>query len=159
MFAHRFKFLAPAILAVLAQTGSPAFAEDKMKGATIVIAKGTCVQFTFASKDYPCKAVIYTHFNNGRTLWQLPIPDGTLMLAGSTDSQPDPTKYILQIDQLDVTTVGNNAQPVVAKGVCTSSPSADGKYLNELSCSVTSAKGDAKIEFKGDGTPVDIKTL
>ena len=81
------------------------------------------------------------------------------MLAGSTDSQPDPTEYILQIDQLDVTTVSNSAKPVAAKGVCTSSLSADGKYLNALSCSVTSAKGDAKIEFKCDGTPVDIKTL
>ena len=124
-----------------------------------MIAKGTCAQFTFAGKDYPCKLVVYNHLNNGRTLWQLLLPHGALMLAGGTDSQPDPTKYILQIDQLNVSTAGNGAKPAAAKGVCTSSLSADGKYLNALSCSVTSAKGDAKIEFKGDGTPVDIKTL
>jgi hypothetical protein len=125
----------------------------------MVFAKGTCTHFTVSGQSYSCKAVIYSHFKNGRTAWQVPMPEGALMLAGERDSQLDPTKYVLQIDKLRAGRGDGSSQPYPANGKCIARLSADGKYLHSLSCSATNGVEDVQLEFEGDGSPVDRKIL
>jgi hypothetical protein len=77
-----------------------AVAQESLKGAVMVFAKGTCTHFVVSGQSYQCTSVVYTHFRNGRTAWQVPMPNSALMLAGGRDSQLDPMKYVLQIDRL-----------------------------------------------------------
>ena len=63
-------------------------AQDKMRGAVMVFAKGSCTSFIVSGRTYSCNAVVYSHLKNGRTAWQVPMPDGALMLSGARDSQP-----------------------------------------------------------------------
>lgn len=133
-------------------------AQDNMRGAVMVFAKGNCTSLVVSGRSYSCNAVVYAHLKNGRTSWQVPMPDGALMLSGARDSQPEPSRYILQIDTLRLSQ-GSSGR---ATGTCTANLSADGVYLHSLSCSATSAQKGVEtiqLEFKGDGSPVDRKTL
>lgn len=132
---------------------------DSLKGAVMVFAKGTCTRFVLSGESYSCNMVMYSHFRNGRTAWQVPMPDGALMLAGAQDSQLDPTRYVLQIDRLRAGRSDGSSQPYRANGKCTAKLSADGKYLYSLSCSATNGVEKVELEFQGDGSPVDRKSF
>lgn len=134
-------------------------AQDSLKGAVMVFAKGTCTRFVLSGEQYSCRMLMYTHFRNGRTAWQVPMPDGALMLAGGQDSQLDPTRYVLQIDRLRAGRSDGSSKPYPAKGRCTAKLSADGKYLYSLSCSATNGIEKVELEFQGDGSPVDRKSF
>jgi hypothetical protein len=136
-----------------------AVAQESLKGAVMVFAKGTCTRFVVSGQSYPCTSVIYTHFRNGRTAWQVPMADGALMLAGGRDSQLDPSKYVLQIDRLRVGRSDGSSQPYPASGKCVAMLSPDGSYLHSLSCSATNGIEGVELEFQGDGSPVDRKRL
>ena len=134
-------------------------AQESLKGAVMVIAKGACTHFVVSGQRYPCTAVIYSHFKNGRTAWQVPMPEGALMLSGGHDSQLDPTKYVLQIDRLRAGRSDGSSQPYPARGQCVARLSEDGTYLYSLSCRATNGIEDVELDFQGDGSPVDRKTL
>jgi hypothetical protein len=136
-----------------------AVAQDSLKGAVMVFAKGTCTHFVVSGQSYSCTAVIYTHFRNGRTAWQVTMPDSALMLAGGRDSQLDPSKYVLQIDRLRSGRSDGSSQPYPAQGKCVAMLSPDGSYLHSLSCTATNGIEDVGLEFQGDGSPVDRKRL
>ena len=136
-----------------------ASAQESLKGAVLVFAKGACTHFVVSGQSYPCTTVIYTHFKNGRTAWQVPMPHGALMLAGGQDSQLDPTKYVLQIDRLRAGRSDGSSQPYPAQGKCIAKLSPDGRYLHSLSCSATNGIEGVELEFQGDGSPVDRKIL
>ncbi|WP_116399499.1 hypothetical protein [Methylovirgula sp. 4M-Z18] len=153
------KIVALAVAGLVMLTGGLAEAQDSLSGAVIVIAKGSCTRFTVSGQSYSCSAIIYSHFRNGRTGWQIPIPNGALMLSGGRDSQPDPTKYILQIDMLRFGRGDGSGQNYRVEGTCTASLSADGEYFYTLSCSAKGGAEDIQLEFKGDGSPVDRKVL
>ena len=147
------KIAAAAIAGFVMLMGGPAEAQDR--GTTTVFARGSCASLTVLGQSSSCEAVIYAHFKNGRTAWQVPTPEGVLMLSGARDSQPDPTKYILQIDTVRL----GSSKYQRAKGTCTANISEDGKYFHALSCSVTSGVKKIELEFKGDGSPVERKDL
>jgi hypothetical protein len=134
-------------------------AQESLKGAVMVFAKGACNHFVVSGQRYPCTAVIYSHFKNGRTTWQVPMPEGALMLSGGHDSQLDPTKYVLQIDRLRAGRSDGSSQPYPARGQCVARLSEDGRYLYSLSCRATNGIEDVELDFQGDGSPVDRKTL
>lgn len=125
----------------------------------MVFAKGTCTRFVISGKSYQCQSVIYSHFANGRTAWNVAMPEGALMLAGGRDSQLDPSRYILQIDKIRAGRGDGSSDPYPAKGRCTANLSADGAYLHSLSCKASNGLEDVELEFKGDGSPVDRKKL
>lgn len=134
-------------------------AQKSLKGAVMVVAKGACTHFVISGQRYPCTMVIYSHFKNGRTAWQVPMPDGALMLSGGHDSQLDPTKYVLQIDRLRAGRSNGSSQAYPARGQCVARLSEDGTYLYSLSCRATNGIEDVELDFQGDGSPVDRKTL
>jgi len=136
-----------------------ALAQESLKGAVMVFAKGTCTHFVVSGQSYPCTSVIYTHFRNGRTAWQVPMGDSALMLAGGRDSQLDPSKYVLQIDRLRAGRSDGSSQPYPAQGKCVAMLSPDGSYLHSLSCTATNGIEGVELEFQGDGSPVDRKRL
>jgi hypothetical protein len=136
-----------------------AVAQESLKGAVMVFAKGTCTHFVVSGQSYPCTSVVYTHFRNGRTAWQVPMPNSALMLAGGRDSQLDPTKYVLQIDRLRAGRSDGSSEPYPAHGKCVAMLSPDGSYLHSLSCSATNGIEGVELEFQGDGSPVDRKRL
>ena len=153
------KSLSALIAGVLMMSAGNCAAQESLKGAIMVFAKGTCAHFTVSGQSYPCRAVIYTKFTNGRVAWQVPMPEGALMLAGGQDSQLDPTRYVLKIDKLRAGRSDGSSQPYPAKGTCTAKLSADGVYLYSLSCTATNDVEDVQVEFKGDGSPVDRKSF
>jgi hypothetical protein len=136
-----------------------AVAQESLKGAVMVFAKGTCTHFVVSGQSYQCTSVVYTHFRNGRTAWQVPMPNSALMLAGGRDSQLDPTKYVLQIDRLRAGRSDGSSEPYPAHGKCVAMLSPDGNYLHSLSCSATNGIEGVELEFQGDGSPVDRKRL
>jgi len=140
-------------------SGERAIAQESLKGAVMVFAKGACTHFVVSGQNYPCTSVIYSHVKNGRTAWQVPMPDGALMLSGGQDSQLDPTKYVLQIDRLRAGRSDGSSQPYPAKGQCIARLSADGVYLYSLSCRATNGIEGVELDFQGDGSPVDRKVL
>jgi hypothetical protein len=95
------------------------------------------------------------HLPNGRTNFNLTTPNGAIMLSGGTDSQPDPTNYILEVDTIRVVRGDGRSDGFRVKGRCTMSVSVDGDYVHSLSCA---AKGKTKavtVEFVGDGSKVE----
>lgn len=134
-------------------------AQDSLKGVVMVFAKGTCTHFVVSGESYSCAMVVYSHFRNGRTAWQVAMPHGALMLAGEQDSQLDSTRYVLQVDLLRAGRSDGSSQPYPARGTCSAKLSADGKYLYSLSCSATNGVEKVELEFQGDGSPVDRKSL
>jgi len=153
------KKISCAIFCLIALFSTAVCAQESLAGAIMVFAKGKCTTLSVSGEKYTCKAVVYSHFKNGRTAWQVAIPDGAIMLAGGRDSQLDPTRYVPQIDTLRAGRGDGSSQPYKAQGTCTAKLSADGVYLHSLSCSATNGIEDVQIEFFGDGTPVDRKTL
>jgi hypothetical protein len=158
MNSNKRTLLVPAIATFLLSSGL-AEAQDSLKGAVMVVAKGTCTRLVISGENYSCKLVMYSHFQNGRTAWQVPMPNSALMLAGGRDSQLDPTKYVLEIDRLRAGHSDGSSQPYPAKGRCVSRISADGRFLYSLSCSATNGIEDIELEFEGDGSPVSRKIL
>lgn len=136
-----------------------AVAQESLKGAVMVFAKGACTHFVISGRNYPCTAVVYSHFKNGRTAWQVPMPDGALMLSGAQDSQLDPSKYVLQIDRLRAGRSDGSSQPYPAKGKCIARLSGDGVYLYSLSCRATNGLENVELDFQGDASPGDRKVL
>jgi hypothetical protein len=134
--SRNYMLVASTVLAIFSMGN--AVAQESLKGAVMVFAKGTCTHFVISGHIYPCTSVIYTHFRNGRTAWQVPMPDGALMLAGGRDSQLDPSKYVLQIDRLRAGRSDGSSQPYPAQGKCIAMLSPDGTYLHSLSCTATS---------------------
>jgi len=153
------KLLLAATIGLGILASGPGAAQDSLKGAVMVFAKGACTRFIVSGQSYPCTLVVYSHFKNGRVAWQVPMPEGALMLAGGQDSQLDPTRYVLRIDRLRAGRSDGSSQPYPAKGRCIARLSADGTYLYSLSCSATNGIEDVEVEFHGDGTPVDRKVL
>jgi hypothetical protein len=137
-----------ALIGTASRSFGHAKAQESLKGAVVV-----------SGQRYPCTAVIYSHFKNGRTAWQVPMPEGALMLSGGHDSQLDPTKYVLQIDRLRAGRSDRSSQPYPARGQCVARLSEDGTYLYSLSCRATNGIEDVELDFQGDGSPVDRKTL
>lgn len=155
----KIKMLLAAIVGLTMIFGGDLVGQESLKGAVMVFAKGSCSHFVVSGQSYPCTAVVYSHFKNGRTAWQVPMPDGALMLAGGHDSQLDPTKYVLEIDRLRAGRSDGSSQPYPAHGKCIARLSADGAYLYSLSCRATNGIEDVELEFQGDGSPVDRKIL
>jgi hypothetical protein len=143
---------------LLLGTLAPAAAQTT-KGTVLVFAKGSCTRFVVSGKSYPCQGVIYTQFPNGRIAWNVPMPEGALMLAGGRDSQIDPKRYVLQIDKIRAGRADGSSDGYPAKGRCTANLSSDGVYLHSLSCRASNGLEDVYLEFKGDGSPVDRKSL
>lgn len=146
------------VACVLLATLPPAVAQS-MKDTVTVFAKGSCTRFVVSGKSYPCQAVIYTQFTNGRIAWTVPMPNGALTLSGGRDSQLDPKRYVLQIDKIRAGRSDGSSDPYPAKGRCTANLSLDGVYLHSLSCRASNGLEDVVLEFKGDGSPVERKTL
>jgi len=153
------KILIAVVLGSTLLTCGQATAQKSLKGAVMVFAKGACTHFVISGQRYSCTAVVYSHFRNGRTAWQVPMPHGALMLSGGHDSELDPTKYVLQIDRLRAGRSNGSSQPYPARGQCVAKLSEDGAYLYSLSCRATNGIEDVELDFQGDGSPVDRKIL
>lgn len=131
-----------------------AHAQEDPKQTVMVIAKGACIRFTIAGRKYRCDGVIYTHFSSGRTAWNIALPDGALMLSGATDSQLDPTRYILKIDRLRAARGDGSSKAYPATGRCTARVSVDGSIMHSLSCRATNGIEPVVVDFKGNGEPI-----
>lgn len=153
----RMEVLLVTTTGMFALAGWQAAAQESLKGTVMVFVKGTCTHFVISGDQYSCNALVYSHFRNGRTAWQVPMSNGALMLAGGQDSQLDPTKYVLQIDRLRAGRSDGSSQPYPAKGRCTARLSPDGSYLYSLSCRAMNGIESVDLQFEGDGSPVERK--
>jgi hypothetical protein len=62
----RMKKLLAVVIGTTLLTCGQASAQESLKGAVMVFAKGACTRFVVSGQRYPCTAVIYSHFKNGR---------------------------------------------------------------------------------------------
>lgn len=138
----------------------PAFARDGLKGTTLVIASGTCSQFTISGQSYPsCSPITYFHTKTHRVGWFFAMPHReVLMLAGSRDKHFGSSRYIFQVDELRMQRVNSN-KPQAAYGECSSRDSPDGVFLYSLRCFALSGDLRVIIKFSGNGQPVYQKTF
>ncbi len=134
--------------------GLPATAQEDPKPTVMVIAKGSCIRFKIGQRRYDCDGVIYMHFANGRIAWNLGLPEGALMLSGASDSQLDPTSYILMIDRMRAGRGDGSSTAYPATGRCTARVSVDGSLLHSLSCRASNGIERVEVEFKGNGEPI-----
>jgi hypothetical protein len=144
--------LALAIFALGATT--PVAAQQR--GTVMASIKGECTKFVVSGQAYGCKGVLYMGLPNGRVTFTVAMPNGAMTFSGGKDSQLDPTRYVLEVDTIRAGRANGRSDGYKAKGRCTMNTSIDGSIVHDLSCEASNGLQDVVLEFKGDGSPLDI---
>lgn len=145
-----------AVLGYLA-SGVQARAQDLSNVETIGFADGTCSRFKAGPANLSCKALIYTHYRNRRTSFSFAAQDGTVYsMAGGRDSQLTSDRYVLEIDALRVGR-GGQTQSYKSTGRCSANISADGRFVHAVDCRVNDGLQSIDVQFRGNGTPMELK--
>lgn len=160
MRQHGFGRLGHAALFAAAATLLAALpATAQQRGTKLATLKGACTKFVVSGQDYGCKAVLYMGLPNGRVTFTVAMPNGALTLSGGKDSQLDPTRYVLEIDTIRAGRSTGRSDGYKAKGRCTMHMAADGSQVDGLSCSASNGLEEVTLEFKGDGSKLEVETL
>jgi len=136
-------------------TGTVALSQS----ADLTVAGGHCAVFRIGNANHGCGKLLYTHFPNGRTGFNIPTSSGAIMLSGGRDSQPTLTTYHLEIDTLRLGSADGTSRALPANGRCTARLSADGAYLHGLVCRAHSGTTPIVVQFVGDGRRVSVSKL
>jgi hypothetical protein len=122
----------------------------------MVSAQGQCKMLQIGSSLHACSKLLYIHFPNGRTGFNLVTPQGAVMLSGSRDRQPTPTSYYLEVDNLRVGDSSGQSRSHQIAGRCEVRLSADGAYLHSLQCEAVSGTAPIVVHFVGAGRKVSV---
>ena len=121
----------------------------------VVGTKGECEEITLASLASECfrpNSVMYMHFRNGRTLFNVPLSDSRVIaFVGEKDSQPRLEEYHLYLSRIRIASKGTEFIANVA-GECIAQISRDGRVWHRIDCHSTDENGKSyALRFKGDG--------
>lgn len=141
-------------LALLALGATSVAAQQR--GTVMASLKGECTKFVVSGKEYGCKGVLYMGLPNGRVTFTVAMPDGAMTFSGGKDSQLDPARYVLEVDTIRAGRKDGRSDGYDAKGRCTMNMSADGSVLHDLACTASNGLQDVVLEFRGDGSRLDI---
>lgn len=130
--------------------------EASAKSGDMVSAEGRCKMLQIGNSLHACNKLLYIHFPNGRTGFNLVTPQGSVMLSGSRDRQPTPTSYHLEVDTLRIGDSTGQSRNHQIAGRCEARLSADGGYLHSLQCEAVSGAAPIVIHFVGGGHKVSI---
>lgn len=129
---------------------SPCFAEAN------VMIDGNCrkIKVGKETKPQPC-SLVYSHFDNGRTLFQFIWKGSGVAFSGGRDSQLSLREYKLAVDTIIVGLDPADPKRYQAKGVCVIQLADDkGNYVKSATCSATNGLEEAEVVLVGDGRPV-----
>lgn len=137
------------------QKPAKAAAEPKIK--VIVSIPGSCTRFTINNAPETCSSVMYLHFPSGRSSFLVAHKNGTLAFSGGKDSQLVPTRYVLEVDAIRVTSGGADVQSYDATGRCTMESSVSGDYVHKVMCAASNGTERVSLDFHGNGSKVSIQ--
>lgn len=143
-----------ALSLLFASVATAALAEDR--SIDLVGAIGRCTTFTIGTASYGCTKLLYAHFPNGRTGFNIVTDRGAIMLSGGRDHQPDPTTYLLEIDTLRFGSADGRSREQRAAGECVARLSIGGAYLHSLSCRAVAGSMPVTVGFVGNGSKVSV---
>ena len=134
----------------------------KAADTTITIVGGSCQSVEVASQQVACgspSSVVYSALPNGIVLFNVPLADGRVCgFVGDRDSQPKPEVYVLYLKRVRLARGSEGGTPIDVSGTCTVDVSTDGTLVHRILCDATDGQGGKyRLDFRGDGRPVEVK--
>ena len=151
--------LSGAGLFMLLLAAGPAGAQNLDNLQTMVSAGGSCPVFSVGSERYSCSGFVYTKFRNGRVSFTFPMADTAISFSGGRDSQPSLDNYVLFVDAIRISAGRGEVRSAQASGRCRMNASDDGLVIHSLSCIAETDSREMRIEFRGDGKPVNRRSF
>ena len=148
-----------AALVLFLLAAGPASAQGLDNMQTLVSASGSCPVFSVGSERYSCSGFIYTKFRNGRVSFTFPMADTAISFSGGRDSQPSLDNYVLFVDAIRISAGRGEVRSFQASGRCRMNASDDGLVIHSLSCIAETDSREMRIEFRGDGKPVNRRSF
>ena len=131
-------------------TTTTAYAEQS------VVAEGTCKQIRLGNslQNAQCD-LIYSHFNNGRILFQFVFKETLVAFAGAEDSQLNPLIYKLKVDAITIGFAATEPRRYQAVGGCLIKLRDEkGEYIKQAKCKASNGIEEAEVLFFGGDKPI-----